>query len=121
MLIGNCSISYTRIIAQGLKYFHFSLTSCTVLFATPSRIYYSGYDKVCQSIKTQAAVVLGITNATYVHGVNRFSPPMVHRLEHLVPRPLPARPRNSIWRQAKESGVYYSITRKYTHAETLAF
>ena len=23
-------------------------------------------------------------------------------VEHLVPRPLPARPRNSIWRQAKE-------------------
>jgi hypothetical protein len=30
-------------------------------------------------------------------------------VEHLVPRPLPARPRNSIWRQAKEwsfNGVY---------------
>jgi hypothetical protein len=30
-------------------------------------------------------------------------------VEHLVPRPLPARPRNLIWRQAKEwslNGVY---------------
>jgi hypothetical protein len=33
-------------------------------------------------------------------------------VEHLVPRPLPARPRNSIWRQAKErslNGILYIL------------